>query len=272
MASTNVIVIGAGAAGLAAARDLSRGGCKVVVLEARDRIGGRVFTHRNSDSPVPIELGAEFVHGKSPEIINVARAANLELYEVSERHWFFGEDGKISKSHDFWKKIESLLHEMKSVGDDQTLWQFLQSLPDDEETRRAKEILTRYVEGFHAASIDRIGIRGLVKDKEAADSIEGDTSFRFVEGYDSLMHALEAEAESFGAEFYLNTIVKEIRWGADRVEVLSESNAHYVADAAVITLPLGVLQIDHGARKLRFVPDLPESKQASINKLLTGNV
>jgi len=78
MAINSTIIIGAGAAGLAAARDLSRAGRKVLVLEARDRIGGRVYTHRDPESPVPNELGAEFVHGKSPSLWQIANAANLE--------------------------------------------------------------------------------------------------------------------------------------------------------------------------------------------------
>jgi monoamine oxidase len=79
MPTRSVIVIGAGAAGLAAARDLSRAGCEVVVIEARDRIGGRVFTLTGRTVAAPIELGAEFVHGKPPELGKIAQAANLKL-------------------------------------------------------------------------------------------------------------------------------------------------------------------------------------------------
>src|SRR2546423_14041730 len=104
MSSRPVLVIGAGAAGLAAARELSRAGCEVIVLEARDRIGGRVFTHKDDDSPVPVELGAEFVHGRPPELLQIAQAANLQLYEVSEHHWYF-QDGKISKTGEFLRKL-----------------------------------------------------------------------------------------------------------------------------------------------------------------------
>src|SRR6185312_984462 len=161
MSTGPILILGAGAAGLAAARDLSRAGREVIVVEARDRVGGRVFTHRDQEAPVPIELGAEFVHGKPPELWQLARAANLDLYQVSERRGYF-EAGKLSKSRDFWKKIEGLTDKMKSSAADQSLKQFLDLLPDDEDTRRAKAMVTRYVEGFHAANIDRIGIRGLV--------------------------------------------------------------------------------------------------------------
>ncbi len=91
----DVLIVGAGAAGLAAARDLSVAGRQVIVLEARGRIGGRIFTHKDPASPIPIELGAEFVHGKSPALWHLAERAHLKLHETSERHWYF-EDGKLS--------------------------------------------------------------------------------------------------------------------------------------------------------------------------------
>src|SRR5437773_9499532 len=181
MDAGTIIIIGAGAAGLAATRDLARRGRPVVVIEARDRVGGRVFTLKNPDFPAPLELGAEFVHGRSPALWKLATAANLKLYEVNERHWYF-EDGKIARSRDFWNKVEHLMDQMRAAGSDESLKEFLDSLPNDEETRRAKAMVTRYVEGFHAASTDWIGIQGLVKANEAADRIEGDKAFRFQNG------------------------------------------------------------------------------------------
>jgi len=85
--TADVLVIGAGAAGLAAARDLVAAGCKVTILEARDRIGGRILTARDEKVPVPAELDAEFVHGRSPAVWDVAQKRNLLLYEVLGEHW-----------------------------------------------------------------------------------------------------------------------------------------------------------------------------------------
>ncbi len=286
MDSQTVLVIGAGAAGLAAARDLSQAGRKVIVIEARDRIGGRVFTHRDPHQVVPIEYGAEFIHGKSPELFAIARAANLEIYETSKRHWYF-ENGELSKSREFWRKIESLTDEMKSARSDQSLKEFLDRLPDNEDTRRAKAIVTRYVEGFHAASIERIGIRGLVAATNAAEAIEGDRAFRFVNGYASLMDSLRAEAESYGATFHLNTTVEEIRWEADRLDVSckraddsnpadaekrTDSQSNLIASAIVITLPLSLLQKSPNDGGIRFAPELPEAKRSAIQTLVMGNV
>ncbi len=280
MINQSIIIIGAGAAGLAAARELSRAGREVIVLEARDRVGGRVFTEKDPNSPVPIELGAEFVHGKPPELCKIAQAANLELYEVSERHWYF-QDDKISKSGEFWRRIEGLTGKMRSSARDESLKDFLDTLPDDEDTRRAKSMLTRYVEGFHAANIDRIGIHGLIKASDAADEIDGDKAFRFVDGYDSLMRAMRAEAESFGAGFYLNTIVKEVRRAGDQIEVTCASGANDASPATerfsgahvLVTIPLGVLKAtEDNVAAIKFVPELPEEKRSAIENLPVGNV
>jgi len=109
----SVLIIGAGAAGLAAARDLSRAGWSVTVLEARDRIGGRIFTLSENDGPAPIELGAEFIHGKSPALWEIAKAAHLKIQEVSDNHWYF-DNGKLSRSRDFWRNVQGLMSRMKS--------------------------------------------------------------------------------------------------------------------------------------------------------------
>ena len=277
MQGKTTIVVGAGAAGLAAARDISRAGGEVVVLEARDRIGGRVFTHTGAN--VPIELGAEFVHGQSPVLLEIAQAANLKLHEVSARHWYF-DAGKISRSQSFWQQIERLTDRMRSAPSDQSLSEFLNGLPNDEETHRARDMLTRYVEGFHAADAGSVSIRGLVAASDAADSIDGDTAFRFERGYHALMEALQSEAESYGAIFQLNTIVKEIDWSTDAVIVRcepaglrdTESVIEFSAAAVIVTVPLSLLQADPGNGGIRFIPGLPVSKQDAINSLVMGNV
>ena len=270
MANNRVVIIGAGAAGLAAARELSRAGLEVIVLEARERIGGRVFTHRETQAAAPIEFGAEFVHGKAPELWQIAQAANLELHEVSGRHWFL-ESGKVSKSGEFWRTIERLTDKMKSSDRDQSLKEFLAALPDDEETRRARSMLVRYVEGFHAANIERIGIHGLVRATEAADEIDGNEAFRLTDGYDSLMQAMRGEAASHGATFRLNTIVKGIRWDGREIDITCEVNAGDVeritASRVIVTLPLGVLK-----NGIVFNPALPAGKRAAIENLPMGNV
>jgi monoamine oxidase len=272
VSNSQIVIVGAGAAGLAAARELARSGREVVLLEARDRIGGRVFTQRPQSSPVPIELGAEFVHGRSPALWEIATAANLQLYEVSGRHWYF-EEGKVSKSGEFWRTIEGLMSDMKSSDRDQSLKEFLDTLPNDEDTDRAKSMLVRYVEGFHAAKIERIGVRGLEKANEAADEIDGDKAFRLIDGYDSLMQAMRAESQSHGTQLHLNTIVKEIRWAGEQIEVSCEQDGEpieFLASHVIVTLPISLLKNDTAA--IRFTPNLPADKRSAIEALPMGNV
>src|SRR5215472_14398219 len=99
MAHFDVLVIGAGAAGLAAARTLSEQGLSLAILEARDRIGGRIHTIRPPGSSLPVELGAEFVHGRPPQIFEIARAAGLTLYERGGNFWFSA-GGHLSRAED----------------------------------------------------------------------------------------------------------------------------------------------------------------------------
>jgi protoporphyrinogen oxidase len=84
--AVDVAVVGAGVAGLAAARELARAGVQLRVFEARDRVGGRILTEHVPGFPFPLELGAEFVHGEAPEIWDVIRSAGLEAVEAAERH------------------------------------------------------------------------------------------------------------------------------------------------------------------------------------------
>ena len=288
-AGGSIAIVGAGIAGLAAARDLAAAGRPVTLLEARDRVGGRIFTHRDSNSPIPIELGAEFVHGESPELWQIADKLPAKPYEVAERHWYF-ENGKLSTTSDFWEKIESLMLRMKSAKSDQSFKDFLDSQPDDQETQRAKAMAIRYVEGFEAANIERIGIQGLTKENEASAGIDGDKSFRFFTGYDSLAHALRVEAEARGTVTHLKVIVKEINWANGDLKIICERAGgvydgsaispaasaeplRFTASAVLITLPLGVLQMaPERAGAVRFTPELPAAKQAAIDVLAMGNV
>jgi monoamine oxidase len=121
---TDVLIIGAGAAGLAAARVLSAANLRVTILEARDRIGGRIHTLHDPDSPLPIELGAEFIHGRPRETLEIVERARLKLVEAPSRHWQLRK-GRVIESADFWSQLEDVMAQMKHVGpEDQSFRQF----------------------------------------------------------------------------------------------------------------------------------------------------
>lgn len=276
MANTNsVLIIGAGAAGLAAARDLAAAGLGVTIVEARDRIGGRVHTIRDESLNLPIELGAEFVHGKHPALFKLLDSSRTPFSDVTERHWYF-EDGVVRHSNDFWNKLTALFDLMNKEKPDQTFAQFLDSLPNDPETLRAKAVATRYVQGFHAADIRRAGVHGLIAANEAEDQVDGHHSFRIAVGYETVLQRLNEAAKQHGAIVQLNAVVREIHWSRNNVEAIclsGERQQRFAGSRAVITLPLGVLQEKSKARTaVRFVPALPEEKQKAIDDIPMGHV
>src|SRR5690349_12746885 len=99
MTEFDVVIIGAGAAGLAAASKLVRAGRTVALIEARDRIGGRVYTIRPPGATLPIELGADFVHGRPGETFAIAAEAGLRLYEQTGNSWA-ARDGRLQSDDD----------------------------------------------------------------------------------------------------------------------------------------------------------------------------
>jgi monoamine oxidase len=258
----DVIVIGAGAAGLAAARELGTAGLYVTVLEARERIGGRINTHFDK---WPIDLGAEFVHGKPGETLAIVERAGLTLQRVPNRHWHW-HNGILTKTGEFWSKVEKVMDEMSEYeGPDQSFAEFLSHYGQTHNIQDIESIATLYVEGFHAAHADQIGVHGLNKTNEAAERVEDDKQFRLPNGYSQLAGSLYEDAVASGAVFHLNTVVEEVRWQRDRVEVLTEGSQRFKARKLLLTLPLTVLS------RVRFIPAIAETESAA-RKLAMGQV
>ena len=258
---TDVLSIGAGAAGLAAARELSRLGLSVVILEARDRIGGRINTHFDS---WPIELGAEFVHGKPPETLQIAERAHLKLQELPNRHWHM-HNGVLTKSSEFWSKVEKVMDEMsRYTGPDQNFAEYLDQYRRKTHIEDIESIATLYVEGFHAAHADQISVLGLNKTNQAAEEIEDDKQFRVENGYAPVVQSLCDDATAAGATLHLNTTVEEVKWRRNQVEVISGTGS-FKSRRVIVTLPLTLLH------SFRFTPAVTEI-QSAANRLAMGQV
>jgi monoamine oxidase len=272
----DVVIVGAGVAGLAAAECLDRAGLRIKCIEARERAGGRILTIHDPLSPVPIELGAEFVHGRPPEIWDLIRRAPLTVYQRSGR-LLHVENGRVREDQERHQVIDRIFSDLQSAakqGKDQSFADFLarSSYPEDD-----KGWATSYVEGFNAARKEVIGIASLAEDKRAADEIDGDHSFAILNGYDSLVAQLVKGIRDAPDTLLLNRIVERITWeaGSVTVRIRSSVDGSYEdlrARQALITIPLGVLQAEpdqEGA--IRFAPE-PADILSAARSLQFGHV
>jgi len=266
----DVIIIGAGAAGLAAAETLTRANRRVVILEARERIGGRIHTLHPSSLPVPIELGPEFIHGEPDEILDVVGAHGLTTYQVADQHDVF-ERGTLRPVGAFWSRVERVLHGLDVGGEDRSVEKALAP------RRRSKagEWASRYVEGFHAADLAVMSVRSLAR-SEGGQATGSSGAARLLDGYDALAAALASELHGPLVDLRLRVIAREIRWEPGQVTVSTESperasTGSLSARAAIVTVPLGVLQAPDAAGGVRLSP-LPDGWARAMSLLRMGSV
>ena len=221
--SADVIVLGAGVAVSTAARLLGEAGLRVLLLEARNRIGGRVWTIHSSEG-VPVELGAEFIHGRPRNIFEAGRAAHLELREFTGSQWV-QVDGKLQPSDNFFARVQSVMARMDSRPPDHSFAKFLDDYEGEEE---AKLWGLEYVEGFHGAIAERISVHSLVLSRKAEQAVEGDRSFRLSGGYAELLGAMQAALPAALVQLRLNTTVQAVDWGRHQVRIHALSNGEPV--------------------------------------------
>jgi monoamine oxidase len=254
MTHRDVIVIGGGAAGLAATRDLSAAGLDVLLLEARNRLGGRVHTLHEANTPLPIELGPEFVHGEAEEVFRLVRGSGVLIDRLPDLHRWNGRERP-----DFWKRIERILARATKTPRDVPLAEFLSKArlaPSD------RKLVEMFVEGYHAADLEKVSSHSLTSGSS--------DQFRVVTGYDSLLNVIRGGFAQERAEVRTSAIVTRVVWRRGEVEVVVRTRAGaeetHRARAAVVTLPLGVLRSD-------AITWHPRPRNlAAVEKLEMGNV
>jgi monoamine oxidase len=254
----DVVVLGGGIAGLTAARDLTAAGLTVVLLEARERLGGRIFTQQADKFPV--ELGAEFIHGSPPQLMNLSESAGITLAEITGQ-FRSRRNGQWLESGELMSKMEQLFAQLPPEGPDQSFLQFLQSVKASEELGRQA---CAFVEGFHAADPARVSVMWLRHTAEAEQAIGGETQFRTREGCNALVKALAGQISQAKCRILMNAPAKEVRWNSQKV-IVKTRDSECEGARAVITLPLGVLK--QGA--VQFSPPLKQ-KVAALRKLEMG--
>jgi monoamine oxidase len=273
MKASDFLIVGGGAAGLSAAAELCEAGARVLVLEARRRIGGRVWTRRPNGWPVPVELGAEFVHGRNSELFEIVHEAALVAVRLPSEHRE-SRRGSFRDMGDVWRRFESLTKTMRSQGSgsasDRSVAEFLASrrklAPSD------RRLLSSIVQGYDAAPLERASVRALSTAGEGPSDPDQRAQFRILSGYDAVVRSLEERVERAGGTIRRSTVVREIRWRRKQVDVLTASGEAFRARAAVITLPVGVLKAAPGSRgAVAFDPE-PASIRGALAGVEMGDV
>ena len=270
----DVVVIGAGAAGLAAACALADANVDVVVLEARERIGGRVFTWRERDSPVPIELGAEFIHGSAEKLNEILDEAQLTSVDVSGLRYAASARG-LRRLDDFWEQLDRVMRRLpRPPARDRSFQEFLATRPGGRTLARARRLALQWVEGFHAADPRVVSAHALAEGGSPGDDVEERRLGRVIAGYDRVIAFLAAP---IAGRIRLGEIATLVRWEPGRVaiEVRTPTRGPRVvveARAVIVAVPLGVLKASPGdTGAIEFRPALTQKQQA-LDGLAVGSV
>jgi monoamine oxidase len=267
---TDAIVIGAGAAGLAAARSLAGRSLRVIVLEARDRIGGRVLTGPSAPSGVPAELGAEFIHGPAPETRAILREAGSADVETGGDSWACNADGDLMPADDF-SSAAGIFEGVRKLPADESVERFLERFAGNAATQATVKAARLFVEGFDAADPAIASARGIADEWSSGVDF---TSARPLGGYRPMFDRLLADCDALGVERRLSTVVHRISWkrgnvGVETLDAAAKAQS-YNARAVIITLPIGVLRAgDESA--VAFHPGLPLAKREAIDAIEMGH-
>ena len=262
-----IVVIGAGLAGLTAAHELQRQGHEVVVLEARQRVGGRIWTSRQW-ADAPLDFGATWIHGvRGNPLTTLAdhlQARRLSTsynravtYHTTGKPLTNGEQKRLDALRN--QVYQALQQAQKQTHDrslQQTIEPLLNQFPAGSEAQRfIRFILSSEMEQEYAGSAAQMSAHWY----DSAKAFDGSDAL-FADGFD-IITAFLAQ----GLSIKLGQVVQAIDWQASPVHVVTQE-ATFTADQVVITLPLGVLQ----AQQVQFSPPLPQTKQDAIAKLGMG--
>ncbi len=275
----DVLVIGAGMAGLGAARVLAEAGRRVTVVEARDRVGGRIRTEHvaipGTPDTAPIEWGAEFIHGLPPDLWQLIREAGLETYELDGPDVEFdGRDVHPGVGRPVSQTLEQMMtwFERQPPGTDQTFAQYLRHSGLDEASRHQA---AGYVEGFNAADHSLISVASLCRQQRAEDAIEADRVFHVKAGYDSVPRFLAQRIKESGGTILLGHEVRGLTWSAGSVRIeatTANGPVELQAAQAIITLPLSILQNDVIAFEPRPEAVLVQARRMAMGRARRATV
>lgn len=261
-----IIIIGAGAAGLQAGRRLSAAGHSVCILEAGAQPGGRILSLAAGSGgfTVPVECGAEFVHGELPLSLALAKEAQVDLQPVASEMVRLDQGAAEHKSllSQDWGQ---LMPRMAMLSEDKPLADFLDAEFPGERYSSLRDSVGRMAEGYDLADLRTVSTKWLCREWSAEE--EEQDEYRPVGGYRRLVDFLVGVCRAQGCRLYFSSVVKAVRWDWHRVEVEIADGQVFAADRLLTTVSLGVLK----AGGIGFSPAITPQLEA-VQKLGFGSV
>ncbi len=233
------IIIGAGAAGLMAAKIISAAGEKVTVLEAAQRIGGRIHTVHLPGFHQPVEAGAEFIHGDLPVTMQLLEEARIDYVPVGGRMWQTskGKWQPQEEDTDGWDEVMQRMQELKT---DVPVADFLYQHFAGEKYAGLRQSVQQFAEGFDLADIFTASTFALRNEWMHEDGEQ----YRIPGGYSQLTNYLAETCRQQGCEILTGCRVKHIEYKPGKVTVTVADGRSFNGTKAIVTVPLGILQQD----------------------------
>lgn len=255
----DILIIGAGFSGLYAASKLSAAGKKVIILDARERTGGRVENQFGKSGNI-IQGGPEFVHGHLPLTKQLIKRARASISEM-EGEMYRAHKGQIFPLNDFAPGLDVFIKKAKSLKQDTDLKTFLDRNFKGKRYAELRASVTSMAEGFDAADTGKISVKSICEEW-SGDSI--DESYMIRESYSLLVKQLAQDCVDKGCRILLKKEVGAIDWKKEEVTVSCKDKSNYHAPKVIVTVPLGILSSTQNQRgHIRFKPAIRNKLKAA---------
>ncbi len=255
-----ILIIGAGAAGLMAAKELSSHQQNVIVLEANKRSGGRIYTMYDVFDK-PVEVGAEFIHGKLALTHQLLKEAKIVFHETKGKMMNV-EKGEWKKQNDFAIGWDELINKMEQLKQDITIAAFLNENFSNKKYDALRDSVQKFAEGFDLADIEKASVFAL---RDEWSHEEG-KQYRIEGGYQKLIDHLADECTKKGSTIHTSCIAKEVHWKKGEVKIVTADNKTFYGSKVIVTVPLGVLKAELNAEAaIALTPSLYDYFSAAKN-------
>jgi monoamine oxidase len=255
MIHADILVIGAGASGLIAAKELSAKGKKVIILEARNRAGGRIDTISTKHFSHPAEAGAEFIHGDLELTLKLLKENNIQYSKV--------EGSMLRKNEGKWQDTDEeivgwgeMVEKMNALKEDMTLSDFLNTFFDQAKYAKLRQSALQFAQGFDVVNENDASVIELRNEWEH----EEEEQYRIPGGYMQLIDALTMTCLRQHCEIHFSEAVNKVIWKKNKAEVTTVNNEQFSAEKIVLTVPISILQSEQA---ITFIPAIPDKVNAA---------